>query len=373
MEHAEDFIWRGDGEEAEVVVYAPDAEAARRGFERASRAASLPGAEGPVYAAVSVPGYGHAVSSSESVSPEMASAPERGLLLSCEAPGEDFARRLGVAGHQAGREVARRVGEAMYGLPRMNASAMRRVCEVGAEVAASEGVIEEEDLAFLDPLPGDPDSAGRRALLAGEREWGQRFADIDPFSIIEVLDSDALEGFGVEPEGLLIGLSVGAGEMGRIAFSLHRERIAHRILSRDFDHVPDPSGGGASLCIAPFETEEAQDFVAASGTVSNFADALAALSLLVVRRALGGVVGEMEVRSAWRSGGVGITGEGAAHRYDLASSGDGDQILSGGALCSGTGAMRSSAPMFPVEGPDGLWPWEEAGLLGRIARLGPPG
>ncbi|MGI8650122.1 MAG: hypothetical protein ACR2KW_07055, partial [Rubrobacter sp.] len=167
MDNSEEFVYRRDGEEAEVVVYAPDVEAAGRGFERALRAASLPGTEGVVYAAVSEAGYGH-VAVSGSVSPELASVPERGMLVGCEVPAEDFARRLGVGPGQVGKEISRRIGESMYGLPRLDAATLRRVCEAGAEVAASEGVIEEEDLAFLTSLPGDPEAAGRRARLAGE-------------------------------------------------------------------------------------------------------------------------------------------------------------------------------------------------------------
>ncbi|MGI8650797.1 MAG: hypothetical protein ACR2KW_10535, partial [Rubrobacter sp.] len=259
------------------------------------------------------------------------------------------------------------------GLPRLDAATLRRVCEAGAGVAASEGVIEEEDLAFLPSLPGDPEAAGRRARLAGEREWGERFAGITPYSIAEVLDSDALEGAGLEPWGLSFRLTVGAGEMGRVAFSLHRERVDHRIASGAFDFVQDPSGGVKSLCVAPTGTEEVQDFVAASGVAFNFSDALAALSLFVVRRALGGVVGEMSLLSAWRSGGVESAGENVVHRASLAAVEEGAMIASGGTLSRGLGTMVSSAPTFPVEETEGRWPWEEVGALGRLARLEVPG
>ncbi|WP_119069507.1 hypothetical protein [Rubrobacter indicoceani] len=369
IDNSEKFVYRRDGEEAEVVVYAPDGEAAERGFGRAVRAASMPGVEGTVHAAAAESGYGHAVVAGGSVSPEMVSAPERGVLLSCEVEAKDFARRLGVAEHQVNREVSRRIGESVYGLPRPDRRSIRRACEAGAEELADAGVIEEEDLAFLGPLAADPEAAGRRALAAGEREWGRLFADVTPYSPSEVFDPDALEDSGFEAEGLLLFLSVGAGELGRLVFSLHRERFRSRILTRDFDFVRDPSGGVASLCVGPSESEEAGDFVAASASTANFSDALSALSLFVVRRALGGVLGGIEIRSSWRCGGI-LQRDGLMlHRDGLAAVEADGVFVCGGNLCSGKGEMESSAPSFYAPEPEGRWPWEEAGLVGRLARL----
>jgi tRNA-splicing ligase RtcB len=42
VEHAADFEWRGEGEEAEIVLYAPDAATAERAFEQILPAATLP-------------------------------------------------------------------------------------------------------------------------------------------------------------------------------------------------------------------------------------------------------------------------------------------------------------------------------------------
>lgn len=379
MDHSEEFVWRGDGEEAEIVVYAPDADLARQGFVRARRAAALPGAESPVFCAISESGYGHVLRSPAGVSPGLASPPERGLLLAAELPARELARRLGVEEERVGREVLRRFGDSVGGLPRPDAATLRRVCEVGAEVAAGEGVIEEEDLAFLGPLPGDGEAVGRRALLAGEREWGEVFAEIEPLRAVEVLDSEGFERFGVEPDVLLLRLRVGSGDLGRLAFRAHRERIAARVLSGTFDRVADPTDGAQSLPVAPAGTEEVRDFLLASAAAANYADALISLSLLVCRRALGDVVGGLSVRTSWRVGGV-LEEDGAStHRDGLAAAGEGDVLAvaarpgsePGGALCAALGTMGASAPPFSVQEDDeGRWPWEEVGLLGRLARLG---
>jgi tRNA-splicing ligase RtcB (3'-phosphate/5'-hydroxy nucleic acid ligase) len=39
---------------------------------------------------------------------------------------------------------------------------------------------------------------------------------------------------------------------------------------------------------------------------------------------------------------------------------------------AGTGNMWASAPPFGVPEEEGRWPWEEAGLLERLATLDPP-
>src|SRR5215211_9441556 len=76
-EHAADYEWRGEGDEAEVVLYAPDDSA----FERAMPAARLPGVESPVYAVASHVDLGWAAASATHVAPDLLSAPLRGLLL----------------------------------------------------------------------------------------------------------------------------------------------------------------------------------------------------------------------------------------------------------------------------------------------------
>ncbi|MBD0358285.1 MAG: hypothetical protein ICV34_03435, partial [Rubrobacter sp.] len=50
VEHAEDFEWRGEGEDAEIALYASDEAAAKAFFERVLPAARLPGVLSPVCA-----------------------------------------------------------------------------------------------------------------------------------------------------------------------------------------------------------------------------------------------------------------------------------------------------------------------------------
>jgi hypothetical protein len=53
VEHAADFEWRGEGEEAEISLYAPDETVAEASFERVLPTARLPGVLSPIYAATS--------------------------------------------------------------------------------------------------------------------------------------------------------------------------------------------------------------------------------------------------------------------------------------------------------------------------------
>lgn len=378
MDHSGEFEWRGDGEEAEVVVYAPDAEAARRGFERAMRAASLPGARSPVYVVSSSPGeYGHAVVSESHVAPDLASAPGRAVLLCAEGSAADFARNLGVSPEEVRRELPRRLGEARYSLPRLNAAGVRRMCEYGALAAAGSDVISEDDLSLLTPFPeADPDSIGGRAIAGGGRDWDVAEAKTTALAIAEILDRDALDDLGLEPEQLVIHLEVGRGELGRLAFASHRERVRERVLGGAFDRV----GDGSTLYAAPRDTEEAQDFLTASAAASNFADSLASLAIFILRRALRDVAGGLSVRASWRVGGA--SRDGAAtktiHREGLASVAEGEAVFcgytggeDGGVLSRGTGGMYGSGPAFAMR--ETRSPWQECGLLEEIAVLGPPG
>ena len=85
-EHAAEYEWRGEGEEAEVVLYAPDARTANSFFERDLPAARLPGVESPVYAAASPQGSGWVAASASHAAPDLVSIPTRGLLLVANAP-----------------------------------------------------------------------------------------------------------------------------------------------------------------------------------------------------------------------------------------------------------------------------------------------
>ena len=53
VDQAEEFVWSGEGEDAEILVRAPDETTAERASERALPAARLPGVHSPVHAAAS--------------------------------------------------------------------------------------------------------------------------------------------------------------------------------------------------------------------------------------------------------------------------------------------------------------------------------
>ena len=76
-ERAGDFEWRAEGDEAEVVLYAPDDSA----LEHVLPAARLPGVESPVYAVALSQNFGWVAASSTHAAPDLVSVPARGLLL----------------------------------------------------------------------------------------------------------------------------------------------------------------------------------------------------------------------------------------------------------------------------------------------------
>ena len=76
--------------------------------------------------------------------------------------------------------------------------------------------------------------------------------------------------------------------------------------------------------------------------------------------------------AAWRVGGIEERDGWLVHRRNLVLAGDGDALVSGRYVALGTGNMWSSAPPFGVSEDEGGWPWEEAGLLERLAALDPP-
>jgi tRNA-splicing ligase RtcB len=156
-----EYEWRGEGEEAEIVLYATDDPA----FERALPAATLPGVESPVYAAASHRGFGWAAASTTHVAPDLLSAPLRGLLLVAGTRSDN----LGVPPQELMQRALRGLPEAGARLPSLNESGVGRYCESGARAAAEDGLIEEEDLPLLDVRPGDADALGRRALAAAPR------------------------------------------------------------------------------------------------------------------------------------------------------------------------------------------------------------
>jgi len=92
----------------------------------------------------------------------------------------------------------------------------------------------------------------------------------------------------------------------------------------------------------------------------------------MLRRVLGDVAGKLDIRAAWRTGGIEDRDGLLVHRSGLALAEDGHVLVCGNCAAAGTGNMWASAPPFGVPGEEGRWPWEEAGLLERLAALDPP-
>lgn len=354
-EHVGDYEWRGEGDGAEVVLYAPDDSA----FGHVLTAARLPGVQSPVYAVASPEGFGWVAASTSHVAPNVASVPVRGVLLTADVPVE----ALGLPPEGLPNLVRRRFAEVR--LPALDGAGVRGVCEVGALRAAEYGLIEEEDLPFFGPRGGDPDSLGRRAITAGERAWTERPGDLDVVRVARILDTDGAEALGIGAGALALVVRVGAGDLGRLALAAHRERVLGRVRGGDF-------GAHEDLPAAPAETEEAADLLAALGASAGFADGRAALAVYALRRALGDVAGGLRVRAAWKIGGVerGEEGDGFLHRRGLGAVARGEVLVAGSRVVAGTGKMWGSAPPFGVTEHEERWPWEEAGLVERLADLG---
>ena len=358
-EQVGDFEWRAEGEGAEISFYAPDAGAADRALQRALPAARLPGIQTPVYAAASGRAFGHVAVSATHAAPDLLSAPRWGLLVVAEAPVE----ALGVPFREAPRLVARRLSEVAP--PTVGDAALRELLEAGASWAAGEGLIEEEDLPPLAARAGDPDALGRRALSAGARDWA-RPGRVRIFRVTETVASEKAEEVGLERGAFALAVGVGAEDLGRLALAGHRERILSGTLSGDFGAPPD-------LPAAPLETGEARDLLAASHAAANYAAGRAALVLWTLRRALG-EAGALRLCAAWPVGGAEERDARLVHRDGLAAVGEGGVLAAGSVAAAGTGKMSGSAPPFGVEeADDDVWPWEEAGLCARVARLGSPG
>lgn len=356
-EHANEFEWRREGEEAEVILNAPDASLAENALERALAFARLPGVASPVHAAASPEGFGCVAASGSHASATLLSASERGALLVVDAAGSARPSSEELTG-LATRVAMRELSTARTLAP--SEAFVRRLCEEGAHAAAEEGLVEEEDLGFLSPAAGDGDALGREALAAGVGGWRELPGTVRALVVVEVLDSDGADELGVERGSLALVVQSGAGELGRLALAAHRDRVRAR--SGEF-------GMRAESAAAPLESGEARDLLAASGAAANFADGRMAMVLHAVRRAVGEAVGEPRLRAAWRIGGVEESGGVATHRMGLASVADGRAFVSGGVLGCGTGNMSLSAPPFGVEERDGRHAWEEAGLLARWARM----
>jgi len=355
-EHVAEYEWRGEGEEAEIVLYTPDGPA----IERALPAATLPGVGSPVYAAASQRGFGWAAASATHAAPDLLSVPLRSLLLVAGTRSEN----LGVPPQELMQRVLRELPEAGARLPSLNEAEAGRLCESGANAPAEDGLIEEGDLPLLNVRPGDADAIGRRALAAAPREWAGG-VEADLKLVREVLDTEGAESVGLEEGALALVVKVDAGDLGRLALVVHRERILSRVLSGDFGATPE-------LPAAPAGSGEAEDLVAALGAAANFADARAARALWMLRRIVGEVAGRLDILAAWRTGGIEERDGRLVHRKDLAWAESGHVLVCGSYAAAGTGTMWASAPPFGVPEEVGRWPWEEAGLLERLAILDPP-
>lgn len=362
FEHAADFEWRGEGEEAEVAVYAPDAATAGRAFERALAAARLPGAESPVEAAAARESFGRVSVSGTHAAPDLFSAPRWGLLLVAEVP----VAGLETPPEEVPRLLTRRLSEVK--LPEVGEAGVRELSETGAVWAAGEGFIEEDDLSFFLPgsasLVGDPDSLGRRAVAAGARDW-TRPGRIGAFRVADILDSDAAGEAGLDEGAFALVVDVGAEDLGRLALDGHRERIVARTIHGDF-------GSPEGLPATPLDTEEAHDLVAASGAAAGYAAGRAALILYALRRSLRDLT-PLRLGSAWPIGGLEAKGERLFHRDGLAAVGEGGALVSGLRVAAGAGRMFGSVPPFGAPEEEGRWPWEEAGLCAGVSVLEPLG
>ena len=355
-EHAAEYEWRGEGDEAEIILYAPDDAA----IERVLPAARLPGVESPVYGAASPAGFGWAAASATHLAPDLLSTPRRGLLLVADTRSEN----LGVPPQELRDRVLRDLPEAGSRLPSINTSGVGRFCESGGRGAAEDGLVEGEDLALLDVREGDADAVGRRVLAAGPHAW-EEGVEPHPRLVTEILDTEGAESLGLEEGVLVFVLEVDAGDLGRLALAAHRERILGRVRAGEF-------GEESELPSVPAERGEAEDLLAALDAAANFADARAARTLWLLRRMLGDVVGGLGIRAAWRTGGIEYRDGLLVHRNGLALAGDGHVLVCGSYAAAGTGNMWASAPPFGIPGEEGWWPWEEAGLLERLAALDPP-
>jgi tRNA-splicing ligase RtcB (3'-phosphate/5'-hydroxy nucleic acid ligase) len=356
VEHVGAFEWRGEGEEAEIVLYASEAATAERAFERTLPAATLPGVLSPVQTAASNSDLGWISASETHAAPDLTTAPERGLLLVATS-----ATELGAPPGETENFILRNLSEVSR--PRLGEAEVRRAAETGAFWAAEEGLISEDDLALFGyRMSGEPDALPRRALSAGVRDL-DRPGRIDVQGIAEILDTERAETVHLSTGALALSLETGPEDLGRITLAAHRERILDRIWSGDF-------GATADLPAAPLETEEASDLLAATQAIANYADVRAALRLYELRRALAGE-DRLELRAAWRLGGL-VQEDGLLlHRRNLAAVEREDKLVIRSFVAAGTGAMHASAPPFGPNPDEDSWAWEEAGLLERIASLGP--
>jgi RNA-splicing ligase RtcB len=156
---------------------------------------------------------------------------------------------------------------------------VRRVSEEGAAAAAEDGLFEEEDLAHLEPVEGDPTRSDGGRSQPG-RGTGKEGFGLEVSVVGEVLDGEGAEALGCGGGCWRSWCGSGRGpRQARVGHApgpdLHPDQGRRRLRGR---------GRPAS---APLEAEEAADLVAATHAASNFADARAARAVYALRRVLG--------------------------------------------------------------------------------------
>ncbi len=351
-ERSGDFEWRAEGDEAEILLYASEDSALRYILP----AARLPGVQSPVYAAAASQNFGCVSASTTHAAPDLISAPARGILLTTGVSVDS----LGIPAEELTRLLSRNLSE--VSLPRPGGAGVKRTCEAGAWAAAENDIIEESDLSFFEPATGDSDALGRRVISAGERDW-DLLTKVRLYSVEDVLEAEVAESLDLDSGGIVLTVEAGSGELGRLALAAHRDRILHRIQAGvDFDAEDD-------LPAAPLNSEEAADLLAATSSAANFSDGRCALTLYALRRALADVTGELRPVASWKVGGFEEQDDLVVHRRRLPRIGVGEALVSGVVVATGMGEMLESAPPFEETEVEGVWPWEEAGLLERVATL----
>ena len=234
-DQAGDYEWRGEGDEAEIVIYAPDEPTAEAALETSFPAARLPGVVSPVHVASSFGpassagpnlDVGWAAVSGTHVAPDLFSMPARGLLLVADASAGGF----GVPPGEIQGLITRGLSE--VALPRLGEAEARAAAEGGALWAAEEGLISEEDLALFGILDaGELDALPRRALSAGARDF-DRYRRLEIHEVTEILDAEAADALGLNPGALILVTTAAPGELGRLTLAAHRERMGRQLANR---------------------------------------------------------------------------------------------------------------------------------------------
>ena len=275
--------------------------------------------------------------------------PLRGLLLVAGTRSEN----LGVPPQELMQGVCGNYSEAGARLPSPERVTGGQALRVGARAAAEDDLIEEEDLPLLDVRPGDTDALGRRALAAAPREWARRVEPDLSGRTTEIHDTEGAESLGLGEGALTIVVRIDAGDPRPPALAAHKERILSRTQSGDFGATPElpaaPAASGEADLIAAPTPRPTSRTPAPQGPCGCW------------RRVLGDAAGGLEIRAAWRTGGIEEQEGRLVHRRGFAWAENGHVLVCGSYAAAGTGNMWASAPPLGV-------PRRKAG--GRGKRLG---